>query len=1329
MAFAAQIRPSLPVEDWDAEFADASDAGSTDGDAQKLTSLALLPGDDEGARDQGWGARRSGLGSATHGIGSGDADEDDSDQHDTIKLSQLESSTLAQLREVSQVSRAAAAASTGALCGASLATSSTMTPTATSIMPQHAEDSEDWDTDLQPVHGHPSLYLHLPARVAVAVGSGSELNRTFHEEFGFDDEVDNPFAFRSSRHVRRDRDGGESASASGRSVASSSAGEFGGGGGAGSTALSSTEWTEPESPSFSSATPSSSKPSPSTTRSSPASCSRILPSSQAHQSYQYQQHQQKTVSVVASAVLRKASRSFGHFPGDNADRARAKGMLGVDAPFETADNDLEDAFEMDVSLQQLSLSPSLLHYKTRDGALRNSNGGVGFASARDSLPISSAAASGAEGDSFSTRSSSPEPPLRSKRSAGAAGAAFGLKNYASSLRLLSSYPSSDAANWRQSSKASLSDPSSKEEPSRSRRPAVDADADDDDDEEGDDNSHDEREDEEHPWEGLEIPPERPAPAVSSSSVPFTPLKISSEAQQPNKAARSFDANSLKAMLRARKKGLLIPDAFGSSASRRGSASPVSPRTAGASGEEMLNGLVITDDSDLSPHRLRARKDRNADASAIARRQPGKERSADASKQQRAASGSVLIPGKGNGVARPPQARDSAAGTASHPFSRKASMPDLGQATNTASRSAGGSGRGSLNVKGDRLQAPENVASSQMASTAEVAAVAAGVFVAPAGALPKKLFSPVSQIFTRALTSTDAFKTWRPQASVPTAQTLSAVAARVASTSVSADDGFSKAPEPSKAPKAPAQSQITKRRAPIAVRYSVSTASLRQPASISSDRLPIRVDTLLAPTTAVASSSSPSAMPGSPVCGRLVPPVENISEVISAPMEAGRNGNGANTSTAPPLAAAPQMLRHPKRLRNYGDGMELDVFDDLPLQRVAEHGHRFRQPTIEHRPIRASGRLAARGLQQALGVPLVAPPKASSHALSPQAQSQAQAHAVSLHRPHTPGKTKDDGSGTGSATATTAGTSTPAGKARSRTRKRKAKGKESRKPMLIKNLGGAPSTPKSVGEMRWNPKSQRWEGNEMDLKSFDEVLGPSARPALITQFSSSTSGHHSLQLQQGKADLTAPSALNRVWPSQDRIASAPLIASESPSSKDESFASAIAVTATVSKLPRRTTAAAATIVGEMRFDPVQMRWVKASGEEEEDIFADLCDGGGSDHEEERVDNEDIAPWDESTSQEKMVFAASACTDASSADDGSASGDVVDALQSRMLVPEELQLACREAERVHAAEIGPLISVAAAASATATRAEGVDRGAPPDRRHLWLLFTLLQARRGA
>ena len=132
-----------------------------------------------------------------------------------------------------------------------------------------------------------------------------------------------------------------------------------------------------------------------------------------------------------------------------------------------------------------------------------------------------------------------------------------------------------------------------------------------------------------------------------------------------------------------------------------------------------------------------------------------------------------------------------------------------------------------------------------------------------------------------------------------------------------------------------------------------------------------------------------------------------------------------------------------------------------------------------------------------------------------------------------------------------------------------------KPALIRSLGaGASPAHKTVKGMRWNAQALRWEGNEAVLRDFDQVIQSSTRPALISQLTGSSTS----------------SALNHA-----AGYSSPL------SPESSTLMSHIA--------------SGARVVGDMLFDPVQMRWIHKSGDEEDDVFAqfdDPLDDGDASH---------------------------------------------------------------------------------------------------------------------
>ncbi|WVR06690.1 hypothetical protein IAU60_003722 [Kwoniella sp. DSM 27419] len=129
----------------------------------------------------------------------------------------------------------------------------------------------------------------------------------------------------------------------------------------------------------------------------------------------------------------------------------------------------------------------------------------------------------------------------------------------------------------------------------------------------------------------------------------------------------------------------------------------------------------------------------------------------------------------------------------------------------------------------------------------------------------------------------------------------------------------------------------------------------------------------------------------------------------------------------------------------------------------------------------------------------------------------------------------------------------------------SKRNKSRKPAgLIKHLGGADKK-KVVGEMTWNPAALRWEGNESVLRDFDAPSAGSSRPALITHYTGSS---------VGVGGPTSPTA--------------------------------IAGGSSASVTPR--------IVGDMQFDPINMRWVSILSPEDDE--PDPFEGMADDEDDER-----------------------------------------------------------------------------------------------------------------
>ncbi|THV07656.1 hypothetical protein K435DRAFT_848069 [Dendrothele bispora CBS 962.96] len=237
--------------------------------------------------------------------------------------------------------------------------------------------------------------------------------------------------------------------------------------------------------------------------------------------------------------------------------------------------------------------------------------------------------------------------------------------------------------------------------------------------------------------------------------------------------------------------------------------------------------------------------------------------------------------------------------------------------------------------------------------------------------------------------------------------------------------------------------------------------------------------------------------------------------------------------APP-PSAPRILRKPKRQRTYGDGTELDGFDDLPTDRDKEsrfhvqpkgYGNRIPGGTYMSKP-------SDKGTVR----------KKKREASGASGNIKSCLHHYCLINSST------DSSIPPSNMLRRSSRSDNLGKGQSPRKKKITSPSQSRKkPTLIRNLGGS-NAPKVVGDMKWNPQTLRWEGNEQVLRDFDAVV-TSTRPALITHLTGSSIG-----------------------------------------SPVGSFASG------------------ARIVGNMIFDPQRMCWISTlpPEEDEPDVFANLAD---------------------------------------------------------------------------------------------------------------------------
>ncbi|TFK77224.1 hypothetical protein BDN72DRAFT_873603 [Pluteus cervinus] len=226
-------------------------------------------------------------------------------------------------------------------------------------------------------------------------------------------------------------------------------------------------------------------------------------------------------------------------------------------------------------------------------------------------------------------------------------------------------------------------------------------------------------------------------------------------------------------------------------------------------------------------------------------------------------------------------------------------------------------------------------------------------------------------------------------------------------------------------------------------------------------------------------------------------------------------------------SAPKILRKPKRQLTYGDGTELDGFEDLPTNREQEARYHVQPKGFGNRIPGGS-------------YPHLAPEKGTI-----RRKSKLESAGVPTEPPLPPGRGLRRSSRVDFPKPTISVDPIPKKK---RHASATSPNYTRRKPTLIRNLNSA-TAPKVIGDMKWNPQTLRWEGNDHVLRDFDAAIGTSTRPALITHLTGSSIGS-----------------------------------------------------------PVGTFASGARIVGNMIFDPTRMCWISAlpPDEDEPDVFANLAD---------------------------------------------------------------------------------------------------------------------------
>ncbi|KAI9784080.1 MAG: hypothetical protein M1816_001052 [Peltula sp. TS41687] len=269
------------------------------------------------------------------------------------------------------------------------------------------------------------------------------------------------------------------------------------------------------------------------------------------------------------------------------------------------------------------------------------------------------------------------------------------------------------------------------------------------------------------------------------------------------------------------------------------------------------------------------------------------------------------------------------------------------------------------------------------------------------------------------------------------------------------------------------------------------------------------------------------------------------------------------------AAAKRTLVQPAKRRYFGNGTELEAFDDLPSS--ASHENRFLKAPI--------GRGAPKAIRSRLGLPQIddRPEPPSTPILStPMPMSPSKDFTPSFARntaasrlreqrsggiPMTPMSTnwktsmalRGQVSGIGMGIGMNSGSGSSS-VGTTRVKRGHKNGGGQKKPHLIKPLGDTHNNAKSVKGMHYNPTLYRWEGNENALAPFD-------------------------------IPLPAPTAGGR-HPSPSRgVAGNRVLPPSTTNSKTDTFQRPALITNITTSTP------SIQVVGGMVFDPQRMCWLK------------------------------------------------------------------------------------------------------------------------------------------
>ncbi|CAD6443699.1 5b98d9d0-4074-4e4e-8a12-57293a833313 [Sclerotinia trifoliorum] len=203
------------------------------------------------------------------------------------------------------------------------------------------------------------------------------------------------------------------------------------------------------------------------------------------------------------------------------------------------------------------------------------------------------------------------------------------------------------------------------------------------------------------------------------------------------------------------------------------------------------------------------------------------------------------------------------------------------------------------------------------------------------------------------------------------------------------------------------------------------------------------------------------------------------------------------------ATLKRQITKPIRRRHFGDGCELDAFDDLPTSRDVEQ--KFVKEPIGRGPprqltLRNKAHQHIMPTRTASPIPLTPLTPAKSRSELPRFARDTAASRMA--REATSSNRSVSGSGAPLAALTnqwrakvaaTTGLSPVHAQGSVRSKKHKVP----QKPQLIKPLGNV-NNPRSVKGMKYDPVNYRWEGNEIEVSAFDMPVSATSTASIPVQ---------------------------------------------------------------------------------------------------------------------------------------------------------------------------------------------------------------------------------------